>query len=854
MRSLEKQLPLAAFALLTLVAAAITWAAYDHARSTTRALFGERLTRVSDQLVASMGPSITVLLEQLETAAQQPAVVRALATPGASDTTAARAVLMDAFGGLQPNMAVGAWDLSGDLVMAVRPDTAAWVVPPPLVEATSTTPLASTPDGVVHHGFVAPVRDGRRLVGFLQIRQRITSAGGPDNAALLEALLGESARVLLGSPGGAWTDMRTLVEAPPEAVAGAAEAVRYERDGVPLLGVGRALPGTSIIVVAEVGEAAALAAARSFLGRVGVIALLLVALATGAAWMLGRRITAPLAKLRAAAAGLGAGDYSRRAPEGGHPEIASVAAAFNTMASEMAGHVGALKASEERFRSLVTATAQIVWWTNAKGDVTEPLPSWQSFTGVTFEEMRGTGWTSSIHPDDAANALRVWKEAVEHQSLYEMEYRLRRHDGVYRWFLVRGVPILERNGTIREWVGTSTDITKRRETEESLRKKDLELQRSQRLDAIGRLAGGIAHDFNNLLTTIMGPAELAERQLPQDHPVREELQEIRDSARRAGELTKKLLAFGRQQVMAPVILDVNEAVDSAVSLLRRVIGESVVLDLALKASRPTVHVDRTQFEQIVINLAVNARDAMPDGGWLTLETADVAIDRSFAEEHHELKPGHYVLLAVTDTGSGMDPETQKQIFEPFFTTKEHEGGTGLGLSTVYGIVRQSGGHVWVYSEPGRGSSFKIYLPHADAETSAPHAQPPSSEPLPRGVETILFTEDDPGIRRLGLRILTELGYTVLPAGSGPEALELAARHGGDINLLVSDVVMAEMNGIELWELLRLDRAHLPALFISGWASEAAVKHGILDGQVPFLQKPFSPRELALKVHEVLATR
>ena len=849
MRSLEKQLPLAAFALLTVVAAAITWAAYDHARSTTRSLYGERLTRMSTQLVTSMGPGIPTVIERLEEAARSPAVIAALGDGSSAADDSAKAALGRILAG-SPNLLAGAWDLSGDLVVAVRADTAEWVSAPPLVEETTATPLIASETGIVHHGWVTPVREGRRLVGFVQVRQRIGQSN-PATGALLSGLLGESGRVLLGSPGGAWTDMSSVVEAPPTEVVGAEEAVSYARDGVRLLGVGRELPGTEIALVAEVGEGAALATARSALTRVGVVAALLVAAATFAAWMLGRRLTVPLAKLRGAAEGLGAGDYSMRAPEAGHPEIVRVAYAFNKMASEMAEHVGALQVSEERFRSLVTATAQIVWWTDAKGNVTQPLPSWQSFTGATFDEMRGTGWTSSIHPADAANALRVWKEAVQHHSLYEIEYRLRRHDGQYRWFLVRGVPILERDGTIREWVGTSTDITKRRETEEILHRKELELQRSQRLDAVGRLAGGVAHDFNNLLTTILGPAELAERQLPPGHPVRDELREIRDSARRASELTKKLLAFGRQQVMSPVVLDMNESVTSAAALLRRVIGESIVLDLALNAEKATVHVDSTQFEQIIVNLAVNARDAMPEGGRLTLETSNVTIDRASADEHHDLAPGDYVLLAVTDTGTGMSAETLKQVFEPFFTTKEHDKGTGLGLSTVYGIVRQSRGHIWVYSEPGLGSSFKLFFPHVDADAQK---APPASllpESLPTGVETILFTEDDAGIGRLGLRILKEAGYTVLPARSGDEALALAASHGGDIHLLVSDVVMPEMNGIELWERLRAERPGLRALFISGWASEAVVRHGILDGRVPFLAKPFSARELTVRVRDVL---
>jgi CheY-like chemotaxis protein len=342
-------------------------------------------------------------------------------------------------------------------------------------------------------------------------------------------------------------------------------------------------------------------------------------------------------------------------------------------------------------------------------------------------------------------------------------------------------------------------------------------------------------------------------QLQEGHPVRDDLRDIRNAALRASELTRKLLAFGRQNVMTPVVLDVNEGVESAGRLLRRIIGESIKLELAPRATHSTVRTDRTQFEQIIVNLAVNARDAMPDGGRLTIETETIDVEPSMSEEYRGLAPGRYVLLAVSDTGTGMDSETQKQIFEPFFTTKSQDKGTGLGLSTVYGIVRQSGGHVWVYSELGHGSAFKVYLPYVDAKATDVGTAKTEQE-TPRGTETVLLAEDEDQIRRVSARLLSDLGYTVIPARNGDEAIELAAKHNGSIDILLSDVVMPEMNGLELWERLRMDRPALPALFMSGWASDAVVRHGILDGQVPFLQKPFSSQHLGRKIREVLDAR
>ncbi|HET9949133.1 MAG TPA: ATP-binding protein, partial [Longimicrobiales bacterium] len=750
---------------------------------------------------------------------------------------------------INDNVVVGIWDLAGDLRVSAREDgVPAWVPRPPLVEEAQLTPLEAAADTLIHFGLGAPVRSGRTLVGFLQVRQR--TAASADSTAI-QAVLGPTGRILLGGVGGVWAEGGTVVPAPPPEIVGAPTAVSYERAGARRLGLGRVLDRGPLVLVAEVSEDTALAGTRDFLRDLGLFATLLVVLTTGAAWALGQRITRPLKRLRSAAEALGREDYTQRVPETGHAELVEVARSFNKMAAATEQQVAAVRASEQRLRTLVTATAQIVWWTDPDGMVAEPMPSWQSFTGQTFEETRGTGWANALHHDDAGNTLAVWREAVRSRSLFEAEFRLRRHDGEYRWFVMRAVPVLVNGGRIREWVATCTDVTQRRDAEERLKGKELELQRAQRLDAVGRLAGGIAHDFNNLLAAILVPAELAMAELPEGHRVREDLRDIQKAAHRAADLTRKLLAFGRQQVLNPVVLNANEVIESGSRILERVIGEAVRLELALNARYPTIKVDRTQLEQVVVNLAVNARDAMPDGGRLTIETADVHVERDPVQEQRGMKPGRYVLIAVTDTGVGMDAETQKRIFEPFFTTKEQEKGTGLGLSTVYGIVGQSGGHVHVYSEPGRGTTFKIFFPWVDADVTERAAAPVPAQATPGGTETILVADDEEAIRRVAERILAGLGYTVLTAENGMRALDVAAAHAGRIDLLVSDVVMPEMNGIELWERLRVERPGTPALFLSGWASDAVVRHGILDGQVPFLPKPFSTQQLGAKVREVL---
>ena len=387
------------------------------------------------------------------------------------------------------------------------------------------------------------------------------------------------------------------------------------------------------------------------------------------------------------------------------------------------------------------------------------------------------------------------------------------------------------------------DITERKLLEAQFRQ-------AQKMEAVGRLAGGIAHDFNNLLTAILGSAELLLDTLAPEAPEREDLEEIRKAAKRAGELTRQLLAFSRQQVLAPQVLDLNVLVANMEKLLRRLIGEDIELRTALARDLEAVKADSSQLEQVIVNLAVNSRDAMPQGGRLTIETANVELDQAYAEQHFPAQPGSYVLLAVSDTGTGMDAATMSRIFEPFFTTKETGKGTGLGLATVYGVVKQSGGYIWVYSEPGQGTSFKVYLPRV---TEAPQPAPaaPTRAAALMGSETVLLVEDDEMVRNLARRMLEARGYTVLSASRGEDALGVVERHDGPIDLLVTDVVMPGMSGRSVAQRLLGLRPGLKVLYLSGYTDDAIVRHGMLEPGIAFLQKPFSADALARKVREVL---
>jgi nitrogen-specific signal transduction histidine kinase/CheY-like chemotaxis protein len=393
-------------------------------------------------------------------------------------------------------------------------------------------------------------------------------------------------------------------------------------------------------------------------------------------------------------------------------------------------------------------------------------------------------------------------------------------------------------------VGVAQDITERRTLEQQLRQ-------SQRMEAIGRLAGGVAHDFNNLLTVIIGNTELLLKQVARGEPMWEDLKEISTASQRAATLTAQLLAFSRKQVLTPRILHLNTLVTDSSTMLRRLIGEDVELVTRLGVDLNLVRVDPGQMVQVIMNLAINARDAMPTGGKLTIETANAELDEAYARRHVAMVPGRYVMLAVSDTGVGMDATTQSRIFEPFFTTKELGKGTGLGLSTVYGIVKQSGGNIWVYSEPGQGTVFKIYLPRADETTDSKESSGRVSGQDLGGTETVLLVEDEDVVRNLVRSILERHGYAVLGAADGTEAMRLLARHLGRVDLLLTDVVIPQMSGPELAEQVVASHPEVGLLYMSGYTDNAIVHHGVLDAGLAFIQKPFTPEALLRKVREVL---
>jgi PAS domain S-box-containing protein len=398
---------------------------------------------------------------------------------------------------------------------------------------------------------------------------------------------------------------------------------------------------------------------------------------------------------------------------------------------------------------------------------------------------------------------------------------------------------------------TIRDVTDLKRAEEERRTLETQLLQSQKMEAIGRLAGGVAHDFNNMLGVILGYADIALRKLRPVDPLHRNLVAIRDAAQRSAELTRQLLAFSRQQVIAPRVIDLNDRLQGMERLLQRVIGEDVSLEFRLAPDTWPVSMDPSQVDQVLANLAVNSRDAMPDGGKLIVETANVRLDAAYSRRHSGARPGEYVMLTVSDTGSGMDEVTRERAFEPFFTTKPEGKGTGLGLATVYGAVKQNNGFIDIYSEPRQGTTIRLYIPRAGPDQTAPPEAVPAAAPA-RGQETVLVVEDQDQLREIAREMLEELGYTVLVAAGPADALRLCEGHGGEIHLLFTDVVMPQMNGKELAGRIQAMRPRVKALFTSGYTADTIAHRGVLEAGISFLEKPFSMDALARKVREVLA--
>jgi len=505
----------------------------------------------------------------------------------------------------------------------------------------------------------------------------------------------------------------------------------------------------------------------------------------------------------------------------------------------------ALRRAEAKYRSIFENATEGIYQTTPDGSYLSANPALAHIDGFDsaeqlLAEITNIGPQLYVDPRRRSEFVHL----LETQgSVRDFEAQIRRRDGRVIWVSENARAVRDAAGKLLYFEGTVRDITERKHLEDQLRQ-------AQKMEALGRLAGGVAHDFNNLLTGIIGYADLLMSGRGADEPMYEDLAQIKRAGERAAALTSQLLAFSRRQILDPRVLDLNTVVADMEKMLRRLLGEDVELITRLAPNLDRVRADPGQIEQVILNLAVNARDAMPQGGRLTLSTATAVPDEALLRAHPEMHRGPHVLLTVSDTGCGMDEPTRMRLFEPFFTTKEIGKGTGLGLATIYGIVKQSEGQITVESMPGHGTTFRIYLPrHEEAPRKARRTSP--SFQLPSGSETILLVEDEELVRNLAQMVLQHQGYRVLVAGLGPEAARMGTQHAGAIDLLVADVVMPGMSGRQLAQELLRSRPNMKVLYLSGYTQDAVGRHGVFEDQTPLLHKPFTPDELAQKVRDVL---
>ena len=504
----------------------------------------------------------------------------------------------------------------------------------------------------------------------------------------------------------------------------------------------------------------------------------------------------------------------------------------------------ARKDSERRRQTIFERAPIGIAVVDAAGRYVEVNPAIQKMLGYDASQLVGRHFREVTLPADLALTERLFDDMVAgRRDHFFLEKRYVRQDGTAAWARLSVSAVRDAAGALVHTVSMIEDVSERKQLEE-------QLAHAQKLEALGQLAGGVAHDFNNLLAAMMGYTQLLQRSMAAEDPRHADLVEIRRAGERAAALSRQLLAFARRQVIDPRVLDVNEVLRATEAMLRRLVGPDITVVLDLAPALAAVRVDPGQLEQVVLNLAVNAHDAMPQGGTLTIATKAVTLDEAYGRLHPDATPGPYVLIAVRDTGVGMSPDVRARIFEPFFTTKEPGKGTGLGLAMCYGIIKQAGGSIWVQSEPGRGATFQVYLP-ARSETPARVAAPAAEPPLPPGTETVLVVEDEPTVRSVTVRMLKTAGYTVLQAGDGPEALDAARRHAGTIHALVTDVMMPRMPGTQLATLLKAERPALRTLFVSGYTEDAGVRPEQLGRGMGYLAKPFTAEALAQRLREVL---
>jgi len=840
-------LPLLAGGLPLAVAGLVLFAAYRQVRAASLELAEQQLVGALSTLTSRLTTQFRGAEAGVHRVASDPVLARFLRNPTPALAEVADTALDRALPQSGSTILVQLVD-GGGRPLSLGTESARSIAPPNPSELSALTAgLDSAGIGAIRamrdtmiYPIVASITEGGDLLGYLVAWQLLATRTG--EAEAISQMVGPGVVLYYGSEGGAWLAPSAPVPEPGWDFSRTEQLQRYQAaNGSFRLATVSRISGSPWIMALAQPEDSVLAGPRRFLAGVGGAVVLVGILGLAVGMVLSRQITRPLGQLVRAADGMRVDGPSVAVTARDGDEPAVLVGAFNRMAERVRAEVAARGEAEAQWRLLFAENPHPMWvfdeGTLAFLAVNEAAIESYGYDREVFLTMT----VRDIRPPEEVPALEARLADVVGKQEGPVTFRHRRKDGTDLQVEVRSRPLMFDGRRAR--LVLAQDVTASLALEAAFRQ-------AQKMEAVGRLAGGIAHDFNNLLAVIMTYTDLAREELPPGDPRAAELGMVSGAAEKAHALTRQLLAFSRQQVVQPAVLDPNQGIAGIEVLIQRLLGEDIVMELRLDPAAGRIRIDPGQFEQVVMNLAVNARDAMPRGGALTITTAGTEIDEESRVLHGLSRTGAFVLISVSDTGTGMTPETLARLFEPFFTTKEVGKGTGLGLATLYGIVTQAGGSVTVYSEWGMGSTFRIYLPQVSEPAESPRAGP-RMDAMSRGTETILLVEDDAAVRAAATAVLERLGYTVLAAQGAEDAFALVAHHGSGIALVVSDVVMPGTDGPALVEALRRRNPGLKVLLMSGYAGDVITRRGLPEGQVAFLEKPFTAALLAQKVREVL---
>jgi PAS domain S-box-containing protein len=895
-RSLRLRLPLFILALLGTIACGAAWSTYRHLSDSLERTAGARMERASGKILSMLAESVDRMRADAQRTARDQALARAITSRSPQALAAARKTMMEGASGAVSRTR-SLWTRTCERVLTVQSDSAAAPSRCP-VDTKELASLAREGDGgvwlqpliangdTITYDAIAPViRGAADTLGYLVERRTLQNNG---TGRVIGELIGKDVLVLLGNATGPalWTDLSRKAEGPRVGTDRNRWTYYDDPSGSRSIGVARNVSHTPWVVLVTLPRANVLEPVYATMRELGIIALLALVAGVAGAWLIGRHVTTPLLALAGAADAVARGDYGRRVELSRGDEIGQLVASFNYMSAQVEEASEELRmqslelehradesqdlahelelANQELTEALEEATSARRDTTNAESLLDEVLM--QSPVGIAVfdldmryvrlnkvvADLHGSAISDHLgkRPGEVHSTLSELAEPLLErvlrtgESVLDQRLRATLADGAERHWLASCFPVRDAGGVLTGVGAMLVDTTEQRQLEE-------QFLQAQKMEAVGRLAGGVAHDFNNLLTVITSYSTMALDTLREQDPLRADMTEIRDAAGRAARLTRQLLAFSRKQVMQPQVLNLSQMASEMERMFQRLIGEDVTLELRLADDLGAVSADPGQIEQVIMNLVVNSRDAMPSGGRLLIETSNVDFSTELSMTELGRPAGQYVQLSVTDTGTGMSQETQASLFEPFFTTKPPGQGTGLGLSTVYGIVKQSGADIHVRSELGCGTTFRIFFPRVEEAASTPVVAAKVKSLATAPVETVLLVEDDEALRHLAARVLRDAGYTVLDSKAATEAVLLGTHHKGEIDLLLTDVVMPQMSGRTVAELLTQLRPAMRVLYMSGYTDDVVVTRGVRATEMQFLQKPFTPEQLLHQVRAAL---